>query len=54
MTIVLKKVISDMEKQLNNYIDSANYYHKNFREYEQKIISLKESLGDLKKLEEVL
>lgn len=52
MSVALQKVIADMECQLQKEIQDCDYYFRKWKESELKTIALKESLLDLKELEE--
>lgn len=52
MSVALQKVIAEMESQLQKEIQDSNYYLTKWKESELKTIALKESLIDLKELEE--
>jgi hypothetical protein len=52
MSVALQKVIADLERQLSIEMQDSEYYHRKWKESELKVIALKESLLDLKELEE--
>lgn len=48
MSNAITNVIAEIEKQLSESINYADFSHKQAAEYELKIISLKETLAALK------
>lgn len=52
MSPTLQKIIDDFEKQLESALYDSNYHHKKFLEAEAKIAELKESIQEIKNIQE--
>jgi len=48
MNVAIKEVIKNLEKELDLNISSSNWHLKQFKEYEQKVLDLKETINELK------
>lgn len=47
-----ERLITDLEAQLKDNAESLEWHHKKFKEYELKVIKLKENLYDLRAIME--
>ena len=54
MSVALQKVIADVEKQINDTNEEIDYHHRRLRGLNEKVLALKESLAEIKALEEKL
>jgi hypothetical protein len=54
MSTVLNKPIEHLEKQIKQDLESAEYYHKNFKFYEQQAVEKMEMLEGLKEARKYL